>query len=149
MFFCKNKNLCNVLGLNACFLTWFGNIGYTLSLVSYELLFPVWAHLCVQICMLELGFIFCVAPLIHHIFRKKSPTFVSCGALFYFTEYIIWHCLLLCSCQCFNCLFHFNSFFFVFDFVLAHTYFSRRKTSKDLVLFMKTKTFNVCIKTVP
>ena len=119
----KWDEICSVLFR---FLNWYGmfrpyrakrngidNLGYTITLVSYELLFLVWARLCVQICMLELGSIFCVAPFIHYIFRKKAPIFISCGALFYSTKYIIWHCFLLCSCQCFNCLFHFKGFFII------------------------------------
>jgi hypothetical protein len=47
-------------------------------------------------------------------------------------------------CWCFNCLFYFKGFSVLFQ----HKKFSRRKSLKDLVLFMRTENFNVCIKTV-
>jgi hypothetical protein len=56
--------LCNILGLNACILTWFGNIGLTLSLVFYKLLF----FLCVSLFMclklyawIRIGFLCCLS----------------------------------------------------------------------------------------
>jgi hypothetical protein len=79
---------------------------------------------------------------------KKSPTFVSCEGLSYSTKYIIWHCFLSCFCRCFNYLFFYLKGLFLVVFQHLNL-FQKRKPLKDLVLFMKTKTFNVCIKIVP
>ena len=83
--------------------------------ISYELLFKVWVGSFVCICMLEPRSVFFVASLAVFILGKKSLAFVSCRALSYSTEYVIWHCFSSCSFQYFNFLFHFKGFLVCFS----------------------------------
>lgn len=153
--------MCDVLVLNACILPWFENINVTLFLVSYKLLFC--CEPCVQNYMLKLGFVSSFASLTHHILGKAFVSnilllpllpIIFLGRLLFlvgpcFTPLNIWFNIAFLSwfCKCFNCFFYFKGLFFYFD--SSHKSFLRTKTLKDLVLFIKTETLNVYIKTVP
>jgi hypothetical protein len=90
-------------------------------------------------CMLDL--FSRIVSLTHHIFEKKSLTFFRWP---FSKKCMICHCFLSCSCQCFNLFFfHIKGFFVLFQHI---NLFKKKKSLKNLVLFMKIETSNMRIK---
>ena len=87
--------------------------------------------------------LFCVSYPLHSWEKVSSFSFLWVPFLLH------WVCdltlLSLFFYQYCNCLFYFKGFLFL---SIKKYFFSKKKYLKDLVLFMKTKTFNVCIKTM-